>query len=283
MKTDIIAEIGWNHLGKRELIHDMIKAAAESGADYVKFQSWQVDKLCPGPWDNDGRREIYEAAEIDYNDHAIIKSLCCEYKVKFMSSFFDVETLEKHHHFVDAIKVASMEITNHELLYYIVRNLSDKKVYVSTGAATMEELKKAYTILCPIKDLIFMHCVSTYPAKPEDLNMKKMTSLDLMLRKHLRDFIPVGYSGHGVGINDAMIAIIKGAVAVEKHFTTDKELPGRDNKFALNPSELKQLVEFRDYYHKSMSRKDFGYLPEEEEIRDLYRGRFSGNFKVIKD
>ena len=97
-KIKIIAEIGWNHMGNISLAEKMIKAASKSGADYAKFQTWRVKNLKPGPWDKDGRREIYKKAELSKEDYLKLNKICKKYKINFLTSLFnhlDFELIKK--------------------------------------------------------------------------------------------------------------------------------------------------------------------------------------------
>ena len=93
MKTNIIAEIGWNHLGNIKLAEKFIKSAANHGADYCKFQTWSVKNLKNGAWDQDGRRKIYEKAQLTEKDHYKLKNLCKKYNVKFLTSVFNIKDI----------------------------------------------------------------------------------------------------------------------------------------------------------------------------------------------
>ncbi len=118
-KVKIIAEIGWNHMGDMALAEKMIKSAAENGADYAKFQTWSVKRLKEGEWDNDGRRQIYENAELNVDKHKLLISLCGECGIKFLSSVFsigDAELLTSLN--VKEVKIPSFESRNHDLIKY---------------------------------------------------------------------------------------------------------------------------------------------------------------------
>ena len=111
--TKIIAEIGWNHMGDMNLAKEMIKAAKESGADFAKFQTWSVDRLKPGPWNEDGRIEIYKKAELTRENHEELISYCKEVEIEFMSSVFSIADAQL---LVDlgikTVKIPSMECRN---------------------------------------------------------------------------------------------------------------------------------------------------------------------------
>jgi len=202
----IIAEIGWNHMGDMDLAKKMISLAAENGADICKFQTWSEKDLKPGPWDTDGRREIYKKAQLSNEQHIELKDYCSTKNI---------------------IKLNS-------------------------------------------KKIILMHCVSTYPCEPKLVNFPRMEKI----KKYSTVF---GYSGHLSGIEDAMIALVKGASYVEKHFTIDKNLPGRDNKFAILPNDLKKLSNFRDQIKEMNIDNGLDLQECEKDIFNNYRGRWSKN------
>ena len=262
----IIAEIGWNHLGDIGVAKKMIDAADESGADYCKFQTWSVKNLKKGSWDNDGRREIYNKAELTYENHIELKKYCEDKNIKFLTSIFnihDVNFLKKI--FQKIIKIGSPEIYNIDLIKECLTNFN--QVVLSTGAAKWDEIKRLKN-LENLNKLILLHCVSSYPCKPENVNMPRMLELKKIVQT-------VGYSGHYPGIDDAMLAICSGAQFVEKHFTIDKNLPGRDNKFSILPSDLKALVKFKENHEKM---KEFNGLDLQECEKDIYhnvRGRWN--------
>lgn len=264
--TKIIAEIGWNHMGDMDLAKKMIFAAAKAGADIVKFQTWRVKNLKPGPWDDDGRREIYIKAELTEQNHF---ELCNEAEncgLKFMTSVFDVYNID----FIKSvsnqmIKIPSPEATNEELILKASKNF--KEVLISVGATNWSEIKKLpeydrYT------DLTILHCVSAYPCNPEKINLPRIKNLKKIHEK-------IGYSGHLKGIDDAIAAISLNLRYVEKHFTIDNSLPGRDNKFAILPEELKVLSSYRDNYNLMSVDLGTDFQPEESEVAEIYRGRWS--------
>ena len=116
-KIKLIAEIGWNHMGNIKLAEKMIVEAKKAGADFAKFQTWQVKNLKSGPWDSDGRREIYQKAEINKEAHIKLKKICNKYKIKFLTSLFNPEDYEIIKNLkLDSIKIPSPENRNKELI-----------------------------------------------------------------------------------------------------------------------------------------------------------------------
>ena len=120
--TKLIAEIGWNHMGDMKLAKEMISAAKESGCDFAKFQTWSVERLKPGVWDTDGRREIYEKAELDLDKHFELKEYCDEVGIRFMSSVFSIPDAELLKNVVtDYVKIPSFESRNKDLIPNTIR------------------------------------------------------------------------------------------------------------------------------------------------------------------
>ena len=265
MKIKIIAEIGWNHMGDMELAKKMISEAASCGADIVKFQTWSESDLIPGPWDKDGRREIYKKAELSQDDHFELKDTCESLGVEFLTSIFNL----KHLGFLESLKMDSIKIPSHEIHNTHLISQSQKNfkhVLLSAGACTFEELLRSVGLI-PKDKLILMHCVSSYPLPPRNVNFPKFQKLKTLSNR-------VGYSGHLNNIDDALLAISLGATFIEKHFTIDKNLPGRDNKNAILPSELNMLSRFRNNYQKMLIDNGLNVQDIEQDIRNNYRGRW---------
>ncbi len=267
-RINIIAEIGWNHMGNMSLAEKMIRAAKNSGADYCKFQTWKVKNLVNGSWDIDGRKEIYNKAELSNEKHFLLKKICKKYKIGFFTSIFnkdDLTLLNKINNKI--IKIPSHEIYNINLISECLKNFN--KVLISVGASKWREIKKITKLKNFKRKAVLMHCVSSYPCDPVNLNFGKI--------EYIKKLSPIfGYSGHYNGIDDAIIAISSGAQYVEKHFTIDKKLPGRDNKFAILPNDLVKISKFRDFYNQSIKFKGLDIQKCEMDIYQNYRGRWSG-------
>ena len=265
-KIKFIAEIGWNHMGNISLAEKMIKAASESGADYAKFQTWRVKNLKPGPWDKDGRRKIYEKAELSKEDYYKINKICKKYKIKFLTSLFnhtDFEIIENLN--LKEIKIPSPENRNKKLLNFCSKKF--EMIYLSTGAATVSEIKKSYNLIKKNK-VNLMHCVSAYPCESKLVNLSRISKLQSINKE-------VGLSDHSNGILSAIISFSMGVTLIEKHFTTDNKLPGRDNKFAILPKDLSQLVESANEFNLMRENKSKGFIKQESEVRKIYTGRWS--------
>ena len=268
MKTKTIAEIGWNHMGDMTLAKEMISAAAESGADFAKFQTWSVDNLKSGPWDNDGRLEIYKKAGLTPDQHSELAEYCKTKKIKFLTSIFNINDSEWLPSVSkEFIKVPSHEVNNKELMKKIDGLFNN--IIVSTGAASWNEVKKIPSCVKKSK-LTLLHCVSAYPASENNINLPKILELKKINKS-------VGYSGHLHGNNDAIAALNYDIEIIEKHFTINNNLPGRDNKFALLPSEMKFLVDYKNSLKEMTIYKGKKFQKVESDMRKNYRGRWENN------
>ena len=266
MTCEIIAEIGWNHMGDMNLAKEMIAAASEAGADYAKFQTWSTDKLKEGAWNDDGRVEIYQTAELSRDQHYELSDFCASKGIKFLTSVFnlsDVNWLSELSG--DAIKVPSHEVYNKDLISQLDEKF--KKIFISTGAASWEEVSSLNSLIKQ-SSFYFLHCVSSYPCPPENVNLPRILALKELTEN-------VGYSGHFFGVDDAIAAIGYDLRIVEKHFTLDRTLPGRDNQYAILPNELKQICDYRDNFYKMQIAHGKEYQSCEQDIIDNYRGRWS--------
>ena len=263
---NLIAEIGWNHMGNMDLAKEMIIMAARSGVDICKFQTWSEDKLKPGVWDEDGRREIYKKAQLSKDDHILLKEFCEDNSVQFLTSVFNINDLE----FLNKLNMKMIKIPSHEVHNLdLIKAAANKfnTVLVSTGAAKWQEVINISESI-DYNKLVFMHCVSTYPCSLDKINLPRMEQL-----KQFNNI--VGYSGHYAGIDDAIAAICHGATLIEKHFTIDQDLPGRDNKFAILPEQIKALAEFRNNYLQMNLDLGLDLQECEMDTYENYRGRWS--------
>jgi N,N'-diacetyllegionaminate synthase len=268
MKCSIIAEVGWNHMGDVGLAKQMIDAAAKAGADYVKFQTWSVEDLVSGTWDTDGRRQIYEKAELTREKHEQLLEYCLEKNVRFLTSVFNVKHVKMLKEIgCKEIKIASCEALNRNLVNECIDTFD--KIYISTGGLTEGECAFLVNFVSRATDkVILLHCVSLYPCPDNKSNIGRMTLLN-----ELSD-CDVGYSDHTAGTYAPFIAISKGAKVIEKHFTTDNDLPGRDNKNACLPKTLEEICEFRNLHHILEKNVTLGRDNNEAAFEE-FRGRWS--------
>ncbi len=265
--TYLIAEIGWNFIGNLNLAKKMILSAKNSGADFVKFQIWNPSNLKKGDWDKDGRKEIYKKAFLDKKKFKFLYEYSRKIKIKCFASIFAKSELKDYLSITkEFVKIPSHEAYNLDLINECVKKF--KFVFISCGCLKLFELKKLIKLTKSKKNVILMHCVSSYPLTSENCNFKKFDYLKNFFSK-------VGYSGHYHGVEDALFAIEKGAFVIEKHFTTNNGLPGRDNKFALLPEDFKFLTNYIKKKREFQINKGLGLQKCEKDIYNNYRGRWS--------
>ena len=245
----IVAELSCNHLQNFDLAVKTIKAMKEAGADAVKLQTYTPDTMtidCDNEyfrikhgtiWDGETLYELYKKAYTPWEWQPKLKKIAEELGLIFFSTPFDktaVDFLEDMN--VPAYKVASFEITDIPLIEYIASK--GKPVIISTGIATLEDIKEAVDACKRAGNdkIILLKCTSEYPAPLEDVNLK--TIPDMMKRFNTI----VGLSDHTLGISVPVGAVALGAKVIEKHFILDRNLGGPDAKFSLEPDEFKQMV-----------------------------------------
>lgn len=244
-KTFIIAEIGVNHNGDIELAKKMIKSASECGVDAVKFQTYVSEELVLKNAEkadyqkknasDESQFEMLKKLELSYDEFSKLKKYAQKCGVLFLSSPFDkksVDLLEKLE--VVAYKLGSGELNNFELIEYV--QSKNKPIILSTGMATLEEIKETYDFIKDKSNLFLLHCITGYPTSFEETNLNFIKTLQ-------KEFeIPIGFSDHSPGIELPIAAVALGACIIEKHFTLNKNLEGPDHKASLNPEEFKEMV-----------------------------------------
>jgi N,N'-diacetyllegionaminate synthase len=249
-RTIIIAEAGVNHNGDIEIAKKIIAAAKEAGADFVKFQTFNASrqatylakkanyqkKTTPA---NESQYEMLKKLELSKDMHRMLIQSCKDSDIAFLSSSFDIEStsllisLEQ-----EVLKIPSGEITNLPYLRHI--GSFNKKLIISTGMATLDEIGSAIKVIVNegtnIANLTLLHCTSEYPAPIEEVNLLAMNAMS-------REFnLEVGYSDHTEGIEVAIAAVALGAKVIEKHFTLDRNLIGPDHKASIEPNDFKKMV-----------------------------------------
>lgn len=246
----IIAEAGVNHNGNYELAKQLVVKAKEAGVDYVKFQTAkpelvisQFAEMADYQKTNTGTQEsqleMCKKIHLTFDDYKPLKAYCEEVGVKFMSTPFDMPSIDLLAEIgMDYMKVPSGEITNLPYLRKIAK--LGMPVILSTGMSRIGEVEDALNILLEggmkREDIFLLHCNTEYPTPYEDVNLKAMLTL--------RDTfgVRVGYSDHTKGIEVPIAAVAMGAEVIEKHFTLDHNLPGPDHVASLEPDELKSMV-----------------------------------------
>ena len=249
-KTLIIAEAGVNHNGDIAKAKALIDKGAEAGVDYVKFQTFKAANLVTkqakraayqdkNTQNNDSQYEMLKKLELSQAVHQELIDYCAQKGVQFLSTGFDIESLEFLARLgITIAKVPSGEITNLPYLRKVAALFPE--VILSTGMATIEEIKDAVKVLTDNgvnKDKItVLHCNTEYPTPMEDVNLRAILHIQQEVG------IAIGYSDHTLGIEVPIAAVALGATIIEKHFTLDKTLPGPDHKASLEPEELKAMV-----------------------------------------
>ena len=243
----VIAEIGHNHQGSLEKALQMIKIAAQCGADAVKFQKRNNKQLYTKamynkPYDNENSYgatygEHREYLEFEWNEYVELKKCADQNNIEFMSTAFDFDSVDFLERLgITSYKFASADLTNIPLLKYAAQ--FKKPIFLSTGAATLEEIRLAYeAIRAYHNDICLLHCICGYPTEYEDLNLRVIETLI----KEFPDAV-IGYSGHDNGILASVLAYMLGAQVVEKHFTLNHAMKGTDHKFSLEPIGLQKQI-----------------------------------------
>jgi N,N'-diacetyllegionaminate synthase len=246
----IIAEAGVNHGGSLDRALEMIDAAADAGADAVKFQTFSADRLASpsapkaayqaaATGSEESQHDMLARLELSADDHVALAARCAQRGVVFMSAAFDAESLRQLAELgIDRIKVPSGELTDVPYLREVAA--LGLPALLSTGMARLDEVRSALEVLeaagLSRQRVTVLQCTTEYPADPAHVNLRAMTTM----RDELG--VSVGYSDHTAGIEIAIAAAALGAEVIEKHFTLDRSLPGPDHMASLEPGELADLV-----------------------------------------
>jgi N-acetylneuraminate synthase len=238
----IVAEIGINHNGNVELAKKLIDTAALGGCDAVKFQKRTVDVVYTseelvkprenpfGPTNGDLKRGL----EFGHEQYADIHRYCGAKDILWYSSCWDEASVDFMEQFnPPCYKIASASLTDDALLRYHRRY--GRPIILSTGMSTLEQVDHAVDVL-GTTDLILLHCTSTYPSSVEELNLRGIQTL------RERYDVPVGYSGHEVGLATSVAAAALGACMIERHITLDRAMWGSDQAASIEPQGIWRLV-----------------------------------------
>lgn len=244
-KVIIIAEAGVNHNGSLERAKELIVEASRAGADYIKFQTFKAETLVSkdaqkaeyqvkNTGDNSSQFDMLKKLELSEEDHFELIDYCNQNNIKFMSSPFDVISIQFLNKLnLDFFKIPSGEITNYPFLKEIAKY--DKPIILSTGMSTIQEIEDALNVLSG-KEVYVLHCNTEYPTPMSDVNLRAMNTIGEKFN------VEIGYSDHTIGIEVPIAAVALGARVIEKHFTLDKNLPGPDHKASLEPHELTEMI-----------------------------------------
>lgn len=248
-KVVIIAEAGVNHNGDIEIAKKLVDVAAESGADYVKFQTASLDgivsksaKMSDYQIKNIGvetsQKEMLSKLLLPYDAFKELYEYCKKKNIAFLSTPFDIESIDFLNELgVPFWKIPSGEVTNYPYLRHIGQ--TGKPVIMSCGMSTLEEVEAAIRVLKEngTTEISILHCNTDYPTKMPDVNLRAMNWLKEKLG------VKVGYSDHTLGTEVSIAAVALGAEIIEKHFTLDRNMEGPDHICSLEPAELKKMVE----------------------------------------
>lgn len=279
----IIAEIGVNHNGDVDLGKKMIKSAYECGADAVKFQTFvSEDLVTPHALKaeyqetaEDTQLEMLKKLELSKEDFKVLKDYCDSLGVIFLSSPFDLKSVDLLNELdVAAFKLGSGELTDFELIKYVQK--SGKPLILSTGMATLDEIKESYDIIENSENLAILHCITGYPTSYDEANLNFIKVLEENFNA------TIGFSDHSPGSILAIAAASLGCLIIEKHFTLDKNLPGPDHKASLNPEEFKELVDSVRIIEEAMGDGIRTLSENEAEIKKIARKSIVCKVKLKK-
>ncbi len=250
-KTIVIAEAGVNHNGSIDIAKKLVDAAAEAGADYVKFQTFRTENLVVkdasmAEYQKNNLRKQSESQygmlkrlELNESDHFELIDYCRYRGIKFLSTAFDLDSIRflKSLH-LDYWKIPSGEITNYPYLKAIAQ--CKGKVIMSTGMCSLDDIQAALTVLTRFgtdpRNIILLHCNTEYPTPMTDVNLRAMVEMKDIFG------LGVGYSDHTVGTEVPIAAAALGAEIIEKHFTLSRRMSGPDHLASLEPDELMSMV-----------------------------------------
>ena len=244
----IIAEAGVNHDGDLSAAIDLVHAAADAGADAVKFQTFTAASLATRSAEkaeyqkaktasSETHYEMLQRLELDAGQHDILKNTASSRGIEFLSSPFSEQAADLLNDLnIPVFKIPSGEITNVDLLRYV--GAFGRPVILSTGMADLNEIRSAIEWLGPAREagIVLLHCVSNYPAKPEDCNLSAMETI-------LQEFgLPIGFSDHTLGADVAIAAVALGACVIEKHITLDCTRDGPDHAASMEAPDFTDFV-----------------------------------------
>lgn len=280
----IIAEISANHAQSFNQAVTLIKKAKECGADAVKFQTYTPDtvtididnkyfRVKHPKWGGQTLYQLYKKAYTPWSWFKKLKKTADDLGIMFFSTAFDktsVDFLEELN--VPLHKIASFELVDLPLIEYMAK--TKKPLIMSTGMANLSEIKEAVNTAkkAGSREITLLKCVSTYPAKPEEMNLKTIPHMGELFG------LPVGLSDHTLGIGVSVAAVAQGAGIIEKHFTLSRRIKTPDSFFSIEPHELKELVENIRTAEQSLGKVHYGLTDGEKRSRVFRRSLF-----VVKD
>jgi N-acetylneuraminate synthase len=277
----IVAEMSANHLGDYARAEAIVRAARAAGADAIKLQTYTADTITLDStgeqfhvgkgtiWEGRTLHALYREAETPWEWQPRLKALANELGLDCFSSPFDetaVDFLERMG--VPAYKIASFEIVDLPLIARVAR--TGKPIIFSTGIATLAEIEEAVRTAraAGAAEIALLHCVSAYPARPEEMNLRTIADL------HTRFGVPAGLSDHTLGVAVPVAAVSLGACIIEKHLTISRSDGGPDGAFSLEPHEFKEMVEAVRVAECAIGAPSYGAQPREQASRAFRRSLF---------
>lgn len=266
----IIAEVNSSHNGNLNIARQMIDAAVDAGCDCVKFQSWTSDTLYSKSYydENPLAKRFVDKFSMSEESLRQMAMYCCEKRIDFASTPYSNEETDflVRECNVPFIKVSSMEVNNPKYIEYIASK--QVPIILSTGMSSYEEVAEAVRIIESVgnKHVILLHCVTIYPTPLEYANIKNMIKLRELFPEY-----PVGFSDHTMGDTAAIIASALGAAVIEKHITLDAKKIGMDNQMAMEPDDLKCLVEKCKSVRSALGSETRILFPDEVKQKKIMR------------
>ncbi len=280
----VIAEVSANHGQDFDRAVELVRKAKECGADAVKFQAYTPDTLTINAdnkyfhiehpqWGGQTLYELYKKAYTPWEWFPKLKQAAEESDIIFLCTSFDktsVDMLEGLD--ICAHKIASFELVDLPLIEYAAK--TGKPLIMSTGMAGIDEIQEAVDTAkkSGAEEIILLKCVSSYPAKPEEMNLKTIPDM----QEHFN--CPVGLSDHSLGIGASVCAVALGAAVIEKHFILSRGIKTPDSFFSIEPHELKDLIDNIRIAEKAIGKAHYGLTDEEKKIAIFRRSLF-----VVKD
>ena len=246
-RTLVIAEAGVNHNGSYEIACQLVDAAKDAGADYIKFQTFHSENLVSKnakkadyqveTTGEDTQLNMLKKLELSEQEFIYLKDYCRKKEIRFLSTPFDFDSIR----FLNQLdipfwKIPSGEVTNYPYLVALAK--TGKPIVMSTGMCDLSDISNAIRVLKEngAGDISLLHCNTEYPTPYEDVNLRAVLTMKSEFG------CEVGYSDHTQGIEIPIAAVAMGATIIEKHFTLDRNMDGPDHKASLEPDELKQMV-----------------------------------------
>ncbi len=264
----VVAEVGNNHEGDFDTAQELVRQASKAGAHAVKFQTFKAELYVSAS--DEARFRQLKSFELSYEQFERLAELAHSLGLIFISTPFDLESAAFLAGVADALKIASGDNTFYPLIHEAA--MSTKPLVISSGISALAELKNAVNAVESVRGpraepgLAILHCLSSYPALPGDVNLRSIP----YLQEHLP--YPIGYSDHTIGIDSALLAVALGARIVEKHFTLELVSSSfRDHALSATPSQMRELVERVEGAQIMLGSFDKTVQPSEEPNRVALR------------